>query len=215
MNIESNVPDGGIFELSIMNSNFDVKSDFVEIKNGNIKKSFTIPEDWPVGYYSGVVSFRFNLDDHPQPEKIKDIYGSNGENLKGDLIVKTTKGGYNANLKTKTIAYPSQQAVDNKNNRIFNEKVNAVIENTNGVIVDIEKAFDDWESVNVIVSDSWYYSAEHEKERFVKQVSDSVANLLYNTEKVDSDDYIQVYFVDTYGEILAEPKMFGGHEIKK
>lgn len=215
MTINSNVPDGGIFELAIMNSSLNMKSDFIEIENGEIRKEFTIPNDWPVGYYSGLANFRFNLEEHPQPKKIQQIYGTKGENLKGDLITETTEGGYTANLKTETIAYPSQQAVDNKNNRIFNEKVNQFVEDTNGIILGIEKAFDDWESVNVIVSDSWYYSAKHEKERFVDQVSSSVTKLLINTEKVNSDDYVQVYFKDTYGEILAEPKLFGGHEIKK
>ena len=37
MLIASNVPDGGIFEVSLLNANFEVVSDFVEIKTDLLK----------------------------------------------------------------------------------------------------------------------------------------------------------------------------------
>lgn len=69
--------------------------------------------------------------------------------------------------------------------------------------------------VSVTVSDTWYHSPEHDKERFAEQVSNTIKTLLISSEKVKSDDYISVYFYDTYGKELASPKLTGGYKIKK
>lgn len=114
MAVNSNVPDGGIFEVAILNGDFDVLSDFIEIKDGKVVKEFIIPNDWNVGYLSGMAMFKFNLDDHPQPNHIKEIYGNKGENMLGDLIVETTIGGYNGNIEPKNIAYPDEATVKAK-----------------------------------------------------------------------------------------------------
>ncbi len=213
MLIASNVPDGGIFEVSLLNANFEVVSDFVEIKNGFIEKTFEIP-DWEPGYISGIAMFRFNLEDHPQPEHIKEIYGEKGEKMLGDQIQETSIGGFNGNIEPVTIAYPSEAAVKEKIEKLFVDSMKELIKASNGVIKKIEP-IESWQLIYVTVSDSWYLSPDYEKERFAETVSSTIETIVKNAGKIDKDSYVSVYFYDTYGKELASPKLFGGYKIKR
>ena len=66
----------------------------------------------------------------------------------------------------------------------------------------------DCETTWVIVSDAWYVSAEHEKERFAESNGGAV-KLTTNGEAA------LVHFYDAYDKVLAKEKVFGGYDIKR
>jgi hypothetical protein len=212
--ITSNVPDGGLFEVTIMDGKFNVLSEFIPIENGKIVKEFEIPEEWGIGYITGIAMFRFNLDDKPQPEHIKELYGDNGDKMKGSLIVKNHLGGNNGNVEGQTIAYPNEKAVEKEKIKLFNQALQEMIDVSNGVVIDIGTRYNDndWKLVNVVVSDSWYYSQDYEKERFAKTVGGTVEQLVLNAGLAEGT--VMVYFVDSYGKDVASPKVFGGYDIE-
>ena len=215
--ITSNVIDGTIFEVLIMDSKFESVSGFLTIKKGKASKEFEIPEAWDIGYLGVTASIRFNLDEHPQPESVKQVYGENGEKLEGDLSVDNNLGGKNINLKTSAIPYPDEKTVKAKQDEIFADAIAEIKKLGDGIIVDVEPYIpsEGWSMVKVIVSDSWYYSQEHEKERFTEQVGDTVATIIQNTGQVEPDKHVSVYFYDAYDKELASPKILGGYKIKK
>lgn len=212
MTITSNVPVGGIFELAVANNQFDIVSDFVEIQDGKIEKEFDISE-WDIGYITGMAMFRFNLEEHPQPDHIKEIYGEKGEKMKGEQAVETFDGGYFGNVEAVTIAYPDEATVQAKLDELFINALKELIEVSEGVIRKIEPQ-GTWEIVHVIVSDSWYYSMDYEKERFAETVGSTLEQIIKSAGKVANDDIVHVYFYDAYGKELAAPGIFGGYKIK-
>lgn len=215
MTVNSNVPDGGLFELAIMTADFNAQSEVVAIENGEIVHEFEIPDDWGIGYISGTAMFRFNLEDHPQPDHIKEIYGENGEKMEGELVVENNLGGYNGNIEPVTVAYPDEETVKAELERVFNETIKETIKASGGVILDIQPLDpDDWEIVYVFVSDDWYFSPHHEKERFVEQIGEALENLVINAG-MTSGNHVSVYFKDSHGKDLASPKIFGGYDIKR
>lgn len=211
--IKSNAIDGAIFETTIMDSNFETVSDFLTLENGEVFQEFDIPESWDIGYLSAISSMRFNLDDHQQPDNVKEAYGEVGEKLEGDLAVENNLEGKNISLETITIPYPDEATVKEKQDENFSNAINEVIELGDGIIVGIKPYSDNWDMVKVIVSDAWYYSQEHEKERFAEQVGQTVSQIITNTGQ-SNNEIVSVYFYDTYDKELASPKMFGGYKIK-
>ncbi|GKV54278.1 hypothetical protein NCCP2222_02250 [Sporosarcina sp. NCCP-2222] len=211
--IDTNIPDGGLLEVSIIDGNFNIRSGFIKVKDGRAEVSFDIPSDWKPAHFAASTMFRFNLDDHPQPESIKNIYGDTGENMVGDLTSENHLGGKNAVFKTVTVAYPSEDAIAKAQSEAFDDVINEMKEISNGVIVDITPKYGEWDIVDVVVSDSWYYSKEYEKERFAEQIGEMVMTMVNNSGKYDG--VVSVYFVDIYGSDLATPKMLGGWKIKK
>lgn len=210
--INTNAIDGSIFETSFMDGYFNSVSDFIEIQNGIGTKEFDVPEEWDTGYVSGLAMMRFNLDEHPQTDAVKQMYGEYGEKITGKLAVENSLEGNNVNLDIITIPYPSETVVQEMLDEMYKNAMNELIEISDGVITGIK--INDG-IVNVTVSDSWYYSAEHEKERFAEQVSDTIKVILTNAQKVESDSSVPVYFYDAYEKELASPKLLGGYKIKR
>jgi hypothetical protein len=208
--IISNVVDGAIFEVLVSDINFNSVSDYITIENGTGTMEFDIPQEWDVGYVSGLATMRFNLTEHPQPNHVKELYGEVGEKLEGEFAVENNLNGKNISLETIAVPYPNEQAVKDKQDEIYNNSMNELIKLSDGIIVEIVI---DSGIVDVTVSDSWYYSADYEKERFAEQVSGAIQSILISTEKAKSDEYIPVYFYDTYGKELATPKILGGYKI--
>lgn len=214
MSIASNVPDGGIFEVALTNASFDVLNDYIEIKDGKIEKVFEVPDDWEIGYYSGLAMFRFNLEDRPQPDHIKEIYGDKGEKMLGEQAIETYDGGFYGNIEIATVAYPDEETIQQKLDELFIQALQELIEASNGIIKKIETD-GDWRIVLVTVDDAWYYSLEHEKERFAETVGGTIETIVKNAGKVDNDGVVHVYFYDAYGKELASPKILGGYKIKR
>lgn len=218
LKIKSNVPDGGIFELSLLDNDYNMKSDTTVIKDGVAEKTFIMPEDAPVGTYLGMASFSFNSEDYNQPENIINTYGKDGSKMLGDQKAQKTDGkSYFGQINDIDFYYPTESAVKQKQNQTFENAVNELIDKSNGVIVDVSPRHGDgsWKFVNVFISDDWYYSPEHEKERLAEQLGSTIQNIIWNTEKVDETESIMVYLVDTYGKDLATPKILGGYKIKR
>ncbi|WP_031513105.1 hypothetical protein [Desulfofalx alkaliphila] len=215
--ITTNAIDGSIFETLLMDGNLNFVSDFITIENGVGVKEFDIPEEWEVGYISGSAMMRFNLDEHPQPDKVKEVYGENGENLRGDLAVENNVNGYNINLDVVTAPYPDEETLKTKLNELFANAMNELIKSSNGVVVNIQPHFKDgdWSSVAVTVSDAWYFSQEYEKERFAEQVGGTIETIVKSAGVVSSDELVTVYFYDVHGKELASPKLLGGYKIKR
>lgn len=215
--VKSNAEDGSIFECFLIDGNLNSVSDFITIENGIAQKEFEIPEEWEVGYLAGSAMMRFNLDEHPQPDHIKKIYGEKGEKLVGELAVENHLGGKNINIESKAIAYPDEDTVREHLNELFYEAMTELIELGDGLIVDIKPYMsgEGWRMAKVIVSDAWYYSAEHEKERFAEQVGQAVQNIIINTKQVKDGSSVSVYFYDVYDKELASPKILGGYKIKR
>ncbi|OIJ12699.1 hypothetical protein BKP37_12935 [Anaerobacillus alkalilacustris] len=213
VNINSNVPDGGIFEVTVVNGNFDVVSEFLEIKGGSIKHTFDI-SDWPVGYISGIASLRFNYEENPQPEHIKAIYGETGEKMTGELVQENHLDGYNGVISIDTVPYPDETTVLAKQSELFDEAINEMISLGEGIIKSIKPMTgDDWKIVDVVISDAWYHSQEYEKERFAEQVGNAIENIVLNSGKATGT--VSVYFKDEYGKEVATPKILGGYNIKR
>ncbi|OLS02413.1 hypothetical protein [Tissierella creatinophila] len=215
--ITTNAIDGSVFETSIIDSKLNMVSDFISVKDGKAIKEFEVNKEWEPGYLSGIAGMRFNLDDHPQPEEVRKLYGENGEKLKGDFIQENNEEGYNINLKNKTVPYPDEATAKAKQDELFNKAITELIEASEGIIIDIRPRFEkeDWSAVSVTVSDVWYNSQEHEKERFAEQVGDTVSTLVTNGGKVEQNKPVLVYIMDTYNKELASPKITGGYKIKK
>jgi len=136
--ISTNAVDGSIFETAIMDGNFNMVSDFITIQNGVGVKEFDIPKEWEVGYISGSAMMRFNLDEHPQPDKVKKAYGENGEKLRGKFAVENNVNGYNINLEIVNVPYPDEETVKAKLDELFVAAMNELINTSNGVIVNIQ-----------------------------------------------------------------------------
>ncbi|WP_252503233.1 O-antigen ligase family protein [Sporosarcina sp. Marseille-Q4943] len=212
--ISTNVPDGGLFEIMVLDGNFNFKTGFAKAKDGVVTSNFNIPSEWNPAHFAVSAMFRFNLDEHPQPDDIKKIYGDTGQKMTGQFAVENHLGGKNANLETVTVAYPSEQAVKDYTNSMFDQAVAEMLELGDGVILDVRpRVNENWELVDVVVSDSWYYSADYEKERFAESIGAVVEQLITNSGKYDGTPL--VYFVDSYGKDVATPKTFGGWKIVK
>lgn len=213
--ISSNVPDGGIFEVTAVNGHFQTVGDFIPIKDGKITKSFQLPDDWEIGYISGTASLRFNLDEHPQPDNIKEVYGERGEKMTGEKAVENNIGGKNGTITAEAVAYPDEETIKTKQDELFVQALSELKNVSNGIIIDVMPYFekDDWSAVAVIVSDAWYNSAEHEKERFAEQTGEVIETIVKNTGRLKSGQSARVYFLDSFKKELATPKMFGGYKI--
>lgn len=110
--ISSNLMDGIIFEVSILNDELQIVSSFEPLKDGKIVKTFDIPKEWKPSYIVGTSMVRFNLEEHPQSQSITDVYGLKGEKLKGQSVEKTDAGYKYVTLESNTVAYPSEEEVE-------------------------------------------------------------------------------------------------------
>ncbi|PID16825.1 hypothetical protein CSV63_02760 [Sporosarcina sp. P34] len=213
VNVKTNIPDGGLIKLSILDNELKTIEDYATVENGEISKTMKIPEDRMPGEY--MVSAFFNFDDkqHPQPEEIKNTYGNKGEKITGDLEFFNSIDGKNADFEPVNIPYPSPSVVEEKKTTDFENSILELIELSGGIITKIYPAEEDWSIVKVVVSDTWYISADHEKERFVEQVGGTIEKYVIGAGKTDG--VVHTYFVDSYGKELATPKILGGYKIKR
>jgi len=91
------------------------------------------------------------------------------------------------------------------------DKMNLLKEFHDGNIIEfMTERVDDYSRINVIVSDAWYNSADHIKERFVEGVSADINQISKDT---GVRDFVDVHFYDIDNKKLAEPRLFGGYRI--
>lgn len=87
----------------------------------------------------------------------------------------------------------------------------SLVDGSGGVVTDIKPSpygQGDWSTTWVIVSDAWYDSAEHEKERFAETVGDAV-------RFATNGEAMLVHFYDAYDKELAKERAFGGYKIER
>ena|GEM_PF-5988498 len=78
---------------------------------------------------------------------------------------------------------------------------------SNGNIIEFRTARkDDYDTIQVIVSDSWYNSTTQQKERFVESVMESIEKI---SDETGVSQFVEVYFYDTDNTKLAEPRGYG------
>lgn len=217
LTIESNVPDGGLFEVSLITGKFDVLSEFIAIKDHKIEKEFTIPKKWGTCYIGAMADFRFNVDSKSQPDSIQELYGTKGEKILGSQVQDNSAGGKNGVIETLQIPYPDAETVNAEQGMLFDNALAEIIDKSNGIILSIDPYSDknDWSMVKVILSDTWYYSQDFEKERFAEQMTATLEQIIKDAGKVKSDSTVGIFYYDSYGEELASPKIFGGYKINK
>lgn len=215
--LESDIADGALIQFMIFNGQLDIYSAETTTKDGLATHTFTEVTDWDPCTYMATAILQFNSDEVSQPQSIKDIYGKYGELIESEYAIETTNvDGKNVNFETAELKYPNAQEYDEYLHTLFTDAMQELIDASNGIIVQISPSdISGWKIPYVYVSDAWYYSAEHEKERFAEQVAATIQNILHNTNMVDSDSSVSVYFYDTYGKELASPKMLGGYKIKR
>lgn len=215
--VNTNAIDGSVFEISLLDSEFRTVSDFIPVKDGKAEKAFDVDKEWKPGYIGVVALMRFDLEDEPQPENVKEVYGENGEKLEGGLKKENVVEGYNIALETEPVPYPNEKIAKEVQDKAFDSAIKELKEVSGGVIIDVYPRLEenDWGVVSAVINDTWYTSAEHEKERFAEQLSETVETIIRNSGKVDSNESVMVYLVDSYNKDLATPKMFGGYKIKR
>ncbi|MGF9711701.1 hypothetical protein [Paenibacillus naphthalenovorans] len=213
LKIKTNAMDGSLLEALIMNGELKSLSDFVIVKDGLASKEFAVPKDWNSGYVAAMAMFRFNLEENPQPDAIKKIYGNDGERLTGDLVKSNDKGGKYAIVEAADVAYPDEATVKKDAQAKFDSAVAEMVKASGGFVKGITKRYEDWAMVNVVVSDGWYGAQDFEKERFAEQIGRAIGNAVKGAGL--HKDAAAVYFVDTYGKTVASPKVFGGYDIKR
>lgn len=136
--------------------------------------------------------------------------------MKGSLAVANHLEGYNGNLKIEPFGFPSAEAVEKENAKLFNAAMKEIVGMSDGIIIKINRSEDDTiKMVDVVISDSWYHSENYEKERFAEQIASMIKRIYINTGKSKDGKEVMVYFVDSYGKNLASPKTFGGYKIER
>ena len=214
--INANTPDGAIFETTLLTGNLDILTDNIVIKNGVGRHLFTIPKEWGITYITGISMFRFNAEDIKQPEEVIKLYGEQGEKMKGSLAVENHLKGYNGSLKIEPFGFPSAEAVEKENAKLFNAAMKEIINIGNGIIIKINHSEESGvKIVDVVVGDIWYHSENYEKERLAEQVANTIKKIYVNTGKSKDGKEVMVYFIDSYGKSLASPKTFGGYKIER
>ncbi len=213
MTINTNVPDGGIFEVAILTGDMNMISDYVPVSSGKVIKEFIVPEDWKIGHYGAIAFLRFNLPEVQQPDHIIELYGENGEKMLGNLTQVTDNDGKNGMPDAVFFPYPSIEAIE----EAFYGLLDELIETSDGLILNIQPHYTegDWESVAVTLSDEWYDGADYEKERLAETIEEVLQGIVIGAGFVEEDSLVHVHFYDSYQKKLASPKMFGGYKIER
>ncbi len=92
------------------------------------------------------------------------------------------------------------------------QKIDELIEVSEGVVVSITPKNDDWSIMYVTVSDAWYQSEEYEQERFAGIVVDTLQKITRGYGKEDGATVVSFY--DTYDKEVATTKIMGGIKLK-
>jgi|GEM_PF-3647334 len=111
VDITTNIIDGAIIDVFILNDGLDSLSDVVEVKNGEATIEFTLPEEWNPQAYAGSVSLNFNKEEHSQPDEVKVAYGEKGELITSKDAQDQDDGGVSVHVLTNSVFYPDEETV--------------------------------------------------------------------------------------------------------
>lgn len=101
-----------------------------------------------------------------------------------------------------------------QNSKALREALKQVVEQADGIILNSKRRDEDWSSINVTVSDSWYSAQEYQKKRFVERYGTLISDIVLKYMYIIGKDNVFIYFIDEFGTELASPKLFGGYKIK-
>lgn len=95
-------------------------------------------------------------------------------------------------------------------------KLKEIYKEADGAILEINPRDNNWSQIDVTVSDSWYYSQNFQKERFVESYGTLISQTILDYKYViTGDDRVYVYFKDEFGTRLASPKLFEGWKLEE
>lgn len=100
------------------------------------------------------------------------------------------------------------------NKEAFDGKVKEMIELSGGVIVDIQPLNGDYTHMIVTVSDAWYASPEHEKQRFADTMHENLLVLTRVNGMIELEAEMFMDIEDTFGTEVADYSLFSGMKIK-
>lgn len=123
--------------------------------------------------------------------------------------------------------YLVYKVVDNNNQVVYTfdrlkqnaEKMTAklkeIYKQADGIILKIKPRENSWSQIDVTVSDTWYYSQDFQKERFVETYGTLISQVILDyIYIITGEDRVYVYFVDEFGARLASPKLFEGWKVE-
>ncbi|WP_340025065.1 hypothetical protein MHI24_07735 [Paenibacillus sp. FSL K6-1096] len=95
-------------------------------------------------------------------------------------------------------------------------KLKGIYKQADGAILEIKPRDNGWSQIDVTISDSWYYSQDFQKERFIESYGTLISQTILDYKYViTDDDRVYVYFIDEYGTRFASPKLFEGWKVKE
>lgn len=101
-------------------------------------------------------------------------------------------------------------------NKSMTAKLKEIYKQADGVILKIKPRDTSWSQIDVTISDSWYYSQDFQKERFVESFGVLISQVIVDhIFVITGGDMVSVYFVDEFGTRLASPKLMGGWKIEQ
>lgn len=119
------------------------------------------------------------------------------------------------------------KVVDNNNQVVYTfdrikqnaEKMSAklkeIYKQADGAILEIKPRDNSWSQIDVTVSDSWYYSQDFQKERFVESYGTLISQvILESVYVITGEGRVYVYFIDEFGTRLASPRLQEGWKIE-
>lgn len=217
LNIEANVPDGAIFETTLMGKKgkeIAVTTQNIAIKDGKGELIVDI-SDWNYGYLTAISNFKFNSNKFEQPENIKVLYGKVGERMEGTFAIKNTSNGYNGVLKYEKIAYPNFEFLKENNEENFRNIIKEILseKTIKNLIVDVKIL--DLDRIEIIVSKKWYYLSKTQKQQLAEQLAPVFRELAAQNYQIKNEIIAPLFFMNSAGEEVASPNMFGGYDIKE
>lgn len=94
-------------------------------------------------------------------------------------------------------------------------KLKEIYKQADGAILEIKPRDNSWSQIDVTVSDSWYYSQDFQKERFVETYGTLISQVILDyIYIITGEDRVFVYFIDEFGNRLASPKLFEGWKVE-
>lgn len=188
IDMKYNCPDGALMQCMLLNNSLDESySATAAIAGGEASFTFDL-ENTDAKVYGGMILFQFNAESVEQPDSVKAVYGEYGENLAGENTINATVAGHD-DAKNGSVSfvvnYPSDEAIQEIREDAWSEYVNNIISESDGTIVQIDRASDNVYSI--YFTNSWYLLTSEQKEYVANTMWDGTKSAAKN---IFSEDVI-------------------------
>lgn len=212
INGECNCPDGAVIWINLMS--FDGEEIYM-VKAVVKDKKFSAPieiSNSDIKGYNAAVCFGFHFLDVVQPENVEKVYGERGERLIGRNVKENEHDGitYKHASSEVEILYPSEEAVEEEKERLFQECVDILVNNSNGFVISVEKTKD--YLVVMQVTNDWYLLTPEEKKYYAETSLGCVRDAF---GAFFGDDGVSFRIIDENSNNVADSKLGGGMRIKE